>query len=296
MAIKIECPRCTTRLQVPNKLAGGYVNCPHCKGRLWVAKDAPADAVQAETVGISPPAAVPATAASAGPMTGSAPSAAATRSVAVAGAAPSSPAARPPLPSAGNPGSALRPAAPWTMAPAPSPPPPPPAPRKKVAHFITAEAADSTLRLAADGKLPELHLEEGKGTQKQEAKARSINPLVMLGALSMSVVMSVILALVDVDSPQQVGVPQKNHARQTIEDNYFGSGNLDNKDLAPYQVLLRAAQRAHARGDVKTERAQYHKVLDMLRAERGTHEKGLTGSRSRDKDLEEAISVLLSGG
>jgi len=91
-------------------------------------------------------------------------------------------------------------------------------------------------------------------------------------------------------------VQQKKHARQTIEDTYFGSGNLDNKDLAPYQALLREAQRAHARGDVKTEREHYRKVLDMLREERGTHEKGLTGSRSRDKDLEEAISVLLSGG
>ena len=295
MAIKIECPRCTTRLQVPDKLAGGYVNCPHCKGRLWVAKDSPADATQAETVGISPPAAVP-TPASAGPRTGRAPSAAATRGVAVAGSAPSAPATRPPLPPAGNAGSALRPAAPWTMAPAPSSPPPPPAPRKKVAHFITAEAADSTLRLAADGKLPELHLEEGRGNQKQEAKARSINPLVMLGALSMSVVMSVVLALVDVDSPQPARVQEKERARKTIEEDYFGSGNLDNKDLAPHQVLLREAQRAHARGDVKTEREHYRKVLNMLREERGTHEKGLTGSRSRDKDLEEAISVLLSGG
>ena len=33
----------------------------------------------------------------------------------------------------------------------------------------------------------------------------------------------------------------------------------------------------------------------MLRAERGADEKGLTGSRKRDKELEEAISVLLSG-
>ena len=40
MSIKLDCPRCKTLLQVPNKLAGGYVNCPHCKGRLWVSKDA----------------------------------------------------------------------------------------------------------------------------------------------------------------------------------------------------------------------------------------------------------------
>ena len=84
--------------------------------------------------------------------------------------------------------------------------------------------------------------------------------------------------------------------RQKIEDHYFGSGTLEAKRLEPYQLLLREAQQAQSRGDDKTERKRYHKVLDMLRAERGAEERGLTGSRSKDKELEEAISVLLGGG
>ena len=52
MAIKTDCPRCKAHLQVPNKLAGGYVNCPQCKGRLWVAKDAPADATPVDAIGV----------------------------------------------------------------------------------------------------------------------------------------------------------------------------------------------------------------------------------------------------
>ena len=34
----------------------------------------------------------------------------------------------------------------------------------------------------------------------------------------------------------------------------------------------------------------------MLRAERGSEERGLTGSRSKDRELEEALLALLSGG
>ena len=48
--------------------------------------------------------------------------------------------------------------------------------RKKVARFITAEAAQSTLRPAADGKLPDLQLEEGAAQQKPQAGQQSMNP------------------------------------------------------------------------------------------------------------------------
>jgi hypothetical protein len=66
--------------------------------------------------------------------------------------------------------------------------------------------------------------------------------------------------------------------------------------LEPYQILLRDAQQAYSRGDHRAQRDCYGKVLDLLRAERGSEEKGLTGSRSKDKELEEALLVLLSGG
>ena len=165
--------------------------------------------------------------------------------------------------------------------------------RKKVAHFITAEAADSTLRLAADGKLPELHLEEVAG-KKAEAKSKSMNPLVVAAALSVSVTLSAVLLLVGTGQPSAAGSQQKALMRQKIEANYFSAD--ENKELEAYQVLLRDAQRAFTRGDYRSERQDYRRVLDMLRAERGSQEKGLTGSRTRDHELEDAISVLLSGG
>jgi hypothetical protein len=260
MSLKLDCPRCKTHLQVPDRMAGGYVNCPRCKGRVWVAKDAPVEAV-AESV----PIATPIVAAPAGPR------------------GPVVPAISP-----------VR-ATPGAMTPAMPATPPVPAPAKKIARFIAADAADSTLRLAADGKLPELQLDEGKRQPKQQSETRSVNPLVLFGALGISVVLSIVLALTDVGSPLVSDDAVKAQARQTIEDQYFGSGTLDSRQLEPYQVLLREAQRAYSRRDYKTQRENYRKVLDMLRAERGTEEKGLTGSRTKDKTLEEAISVLLSG-
>ena len=176
------------------------------------------------------------------------------------------------------------------------PPPPPPVVRKKVARLITAEAADSTLRLAADGKLPELRLEEGGASGNPETKSHSVNPLFMLGVLSMSIVLSVLLVLLDVESPTVSGSQRQDSMRRKIEAHYFGAESIENGNLQAYQVLLRDAQRAYTRGDRKREREDYRRVLEMLRAERSVYEKGLTGSRSRDKELENAISVLLSGG
>ncbi len=248
MSIKLDCPRCKTLLQVPNKLAGGYVNCPHCKGRVWVSKDAAAEKT------------------------------------------PTAPLADPPLKKEPVP---IEPPPP---APAKSDPPQPPAPRKKVARFISAETADSTLRPAADGKLPELQLDEGAVRQKPQEKSSSMNPLVLLGVLSVSVVLSIVLAMIDLGSPAAPRSERKEQMRYLIERDFFGSGNIDNRALKSYQILLREAQRAYTRGDYKTERKNYRRVLEMLRAERGADRKGLTGSRRRDKKLEEAISVLLSGG
>ena len=49
-----------------------------------------------------------------------------------------------------------------------------------------------------------------------------------------------------------------------------------------------------ARQDDDTERAMYRKVLALLRAERGKFDRGLTGSRTHDKELEKNIAILLS--
>ena len=242
------------------------------------AQDAPADRTPAETVMASASASAPA--ASGRPLPANSPIRGAPRT-----AAPSSPTP------VSNPSVAEQ--TPPALVPVP---PPAPVPRKRGAGFIAAEPADSTLKLAADGKLPELRLEERAAKQKPEQGERSVNPLAMLGVLTISVVLSIVLALMDMGSPPVSGGRKKAEMRQKLEDHYFGLGDLKVKQLEPYQILLREARQAYSRGDYKTEREHYRKALDMLRAERGSEERGLTGSRSKDRELEEALLALLSGG
>lgn len=162
-----------------------------------------------------------------------------------------------------------------------------------MARFITAEAARSPLTLNADGKLPDLHLTESNqpGAKHKPEKTTGLNPLILVGVICLSIVTSVMLVFVDVDSPNPQHNVAKWRARRVIEEEYFSS--LDSP--APqerYQIHLRDAQRAHTRGDRATERKLYRQVLDLLRAERGPFDT-VTGTPSRDKTLEEQIVILL---
>lgn len=151
----------------------------------------------------------------------------------------------------------------------------------------------AAIRPGADGKLPELHLNEGPEREETpQADSATIHPLLLAVAISLSVVVSITLVLYDTGAPS-INTQQKNIARRIIEEKYFGSQD-QNAPLEPYQLLLREAQLAHLRGDYQSEREYYGRVLDMLRAERPPGARGLTGSRSRDRELEEQIVILLS--
>lgn len=181
---------------------------------------------------------------------------------------------------------------------APVPPPiagtpvgPPAAPSRKVARFITAEAAQSSLKLSAEGKLPELHLSEAESAASKREKPGGTNRWVLVGMVGLSVVTSILLATVDLSPTSSSQNRAKQTARQVIETEYFA--NLDSPEPKdPYQILLRDAQRAYARGDDREERLLYNRVLDLLRAERGPFD-SVTGTRSRDQRLEEQILILL---
>jgi hypothetical protein len=347
MAIKLPCPRCKRPLSVPNKKAGGYVQCPQCNGRLWVPKDAPADATHLDEVvahgGRPPPAPPagnsPAAAASpvaaktsvplpppassdtlakvlmpAGPPVAAPPSPPPSRySSATPRSVPQPPFTPGPVPqrpvagaapSAGNsPAAPVAAQSPWQPVPvgpvpAGSPPVAPPVAQpqptgRKVARFISAEAAQSTLKLAADGKLPELHLEEGEKREKDDKKQKSVNPLVMVIGLAVSVVMSILLAVSDL-GPQSSSLAElKRKAREIIRTEYYS--DLDRASVVkPYQQLLRDADREHARRNFKEERRLYREVLDLLHAEGRAPGEGLTGSIQFDERLEQQISILLS--
>jgi hypothetical protein len=158
-----------------------------------------------------------------------------------------------------------------------------------VARFIPAEAAQSKLKPADDGKLPGLQLHETAGGGRQE-KAHGTNPLVLIGLLSLSVVATVVIAFSDFQPSDHSSENDKAAARWKIGEDYFA--DLGNQALKPYQVYLRKAQQAHVRGDAKAEHAMYHKVLDLLRAERLPGE-SLTGTLQRDEKLEEYLVTLL---
>jgi len=280
MPFHLACPRCKETLVVPSKKAGSYAMCPSCKGRLWVPEKPPSDsAVPLASDGER--LAVPAD------PNGSGGSLSVARTN-------SSPAWSPPLASTSGP----------VVAPPPTPPAPPrgvapPAPLVppvKTARLITAAAVVSTIQPTADGKLSELQLDDATRTLEGRPKGKSLSPLILLVVLSLSVALSMVAAMVDFSAPDASRSRRRIEARQRIEANYFPLVAEHGKATPPerYQRYLAEAARAYTRGDRPLERRMYNRVLDLLRAERDHAQRGLTGSRERDKQLEELITIVLS--
>ncbi len=306
MAVRTQCPRCKQPLSVPNKLAGSYASCPRCQGRFWVSKDAPTDPPAGDSVG-GPPAAT---------LT-------LTRAPDATPPASGDPVATPPPVPPRQYFPSVTPLAP---APAPTPAPSLPVPvppvnggpstpptantrclappqSRKVARLVTADTALSTLKLAADGQLPQLQLQEGDKKDKGQGNSRSVPPLVMIGAWIFSVAVTVAIVLLTGNNDDSaVTTDGKKEALARIEDPRF-FGDPARHELLPYQRLLRKAVQARARGDFKAERLYYKQVLDLLHTETwdsspghasGAHlEKGITGSRENDHDLEGYVLKML---
>ncbi len=171
-----------------------------------------------------------------------------------------------------------------------------------MARLVTADAAQSTFKLAADGQLPHLQLQEADSKDKGQGKSRSIPPLVMIGAWIVSVAFTVAIVMVSSDSDDpNVTTQAKKEAMAAIERDFFG--HPERGELLPHQRLLREARQARARGDFKAERQYYKQVLDLLHTETwdgsatsASHArlgKGITGSRKNDRDLEQLILRVL---
>lgn len=267
---------------VPSKLAGSYATCPSCKGRLWVPEKPPAGSE-----------ATPGSERLADPNgSGSAP-------VARGNGAPTW---TPPLATASPLAAAAANSAAATTPAGPAAPPriastaAPLVPPVKTARLISAAADVSTIQPSADGKLPELQLEDAARTLEGRPKGKTVSPLILLMVLSLSVALSMALVLVDFGAPSASGARRRNEARQRIEANYFPLATEHGKVTAPerYQRLLAEAARAYTRGDRPLERRMYSRVLDLLRSEHDRFQRGVTGSRERDKQLEELITIVLS--
>jgi hypothetical protein len=157
---------------------------------------------------------------------------------------------------------------------------------------VTTESAQSTLKLAEDGKLPELRLREPGEAAVRQARSRGMNPLVLFGLLALSMVASVLLVLAPTGNQNSTTLRDKQEARRIIQEDYFGKegGGV----LEPYQRSLRDADAAYRRGDFRRQRDLYRQVLKLLRTERAPSDQSLTGSPDSDRKLEQQIVILLS--
>ncbi len=166
-----------------------------------------------------------------------------------------------------------------------------PAPQRKVARFITADSAPSTVHLAANGELPKLQLTESAQSGKGGSKTSNMNPLVLVGAACLSFCLCVVLLLYDFDS-LNVDSKQEGDIRWKLESYYKNQEG----PLEPYQAELRDAQQARSRGDRQAEQQHYRKVLNLLHAEREPRDRfrGLTGTPQSDQNLEKLLATLLT--
>ncbi len=128
-------------------------------------------------------------------------------------------------------------------------------------------------------------------------------PAVMILAWVFSVAFTVAMVMIaNNDDSSSATTEKKKDAITKIEDPQF-FGDPTRRALLPYQRLLRDACQARARKDFKAERVYYKKVLDLLHAETWDEssrraspnrlEKGITGSRNHDRELEQLILTVL---
>lgn len=172
---------------------------------------------------------------------------------------------------------------------------------RTVARFITDGPGDPLVKLGEDGHLPELQLKEGHVREGREPQAQKSNPFLLVLAVGASLLMTVLMLVLEAEGTGD-NTARKARARVEISE-YYGQ---ENEDIKPYQIYLRQARQARGRGDLEGERAEYRKVLNLLRSE--AREKlnrytGITGrldyvdgddNRKSDRRLEELIAILLS--
>jgi DNA-directed RNA polymerase subunit RPC12/RpoP len=208
-------------------------------------------------------------------------------------------------PTTGNapPNTASAPATPkvakFKGAPAPADPPPEkPAKKKrevKQAKFVASGAVATRINLGEDGQLPNLVVADTQEVIVVDEEGSSTSPLLMIGVLVFSVLMSVFMLLAPESSDESEST-SKQDAIEHLQVNYIGTG----PELKPYQKLLRDGLQAQRRGDAKAARTAYRSVLGMLRAETSS-EMGLTAPKwadpttaPNDTDLEKHLNILLA--
>lgn len=278
MPLAVHCPQCRQEIQVPTSLAGRKAVCPGCSTSFRVpplAEEPKPDGGARELRG---------------PRPGAEPIEAGVSPKPPAGVPPEGHAARytpvpPPMPEGLSPAAGVPEAFAAAVPQAFVPP-------KRIARLVVEDSVPAALVLAPDGQLPSLRLTDEESKSPEEAKSRGVHPLLLLIIVCTSVVLSLALLFVDFGGGSNPESPAKVRARYLIAQEYFAELD-DPSPRETYQILLREAQRAYARGDYKREQELYRQVLDLLRQERPRHQ-SVTGSTQRDRRLEELLITLLS--
>ena len=161
---------------------------------------------------------------------------------------------------------------------------------RTVAKFITDRKGETLVRLGEDGHLPELALAEitAPNHDKRKRPAQG-NPALIYGALGFSLLMSLAMLFLDPAVTDERS-ETKTVARLSVMRDYVGN---DKGPIKPYQRLLRDAGLAQSRGDFKSERAAYLKVLRLLNSEDKNPFNGITGTTEDDERLKKHLAVLL---
>ena len=161
---------------------------------------------------------------------------------------------------------------------------------RTVAKFITDRKGETLVRLGEDGHLPELALAEVTAPKRDKRKRPAQgNPALIYGALGFSLLASLAMLFLDPAVTDERS-ESKTVARQAVMSDFVGG---DKGPIKPYQQLLRDAGLAQSRGDNRSEREAYLKVLKLLNSEDKNPFTGITGTAKGDVDLKKHLAVLL---
>ncbi len=280
MAIE-RCPHCGGKLQIPARKHGESVTCPRCQREFVAAPATHADSQVGRSTATIPavrPLPVPAAL-----QTGDENAVpadhdlSASRTVPVAVPVPPPPST--PSASGGRATASGSAAAAGTPA----------LPAHGTARIIRPESIQPAT--PPEGKLPTLSLTDAPQRSALELPKIKSHPLVLGALLCGSLIISVAVLLTDFDATPGHRTTRA-EAREKLRGFYEAPPR---SSLQPYQMQLRQAQQAHSRGDHNAETACYRKVLAQLRAENRSPYTGLTGSPTRDGELEGYLSILLDG-
>jgi hypothetical protein len=137
-------------------------------------------------------------------------------------------------------------------------------------------------------------LRDRQKAEKKKAEPTSINPLILYGILSLSLLASVAIVVADLSGDGKREPDSQESARQDIM--YVCRADRPGEQIPrKYREFLTNAILAYHRGDRATEKYWYRRVLDLLRQElpRGQLPEDLRLSPREEQMLKENIPILL---